>query len=148
MFGCTAIGFLVDRMEVTSVILGISVLAATSVFAIWGLSTSLALLYVFALGYGFTAGAYSTAWAGMIKDIKTRSETVDWNVVFGCLAAGRGLGATISGPLSEALISGGSALRDQARFGYGSEYGTLIIFSGCTALVGGCSWFVRRCGLI
>lgn len=149
IFGCIATGFLVDRKEITSVVLGISIFAATSVFVIWGVSTSLALLCVFALGYGFSAGAYSTAWTGMIKDIKTRSETaVDANVIFGFLAAGRGLGATISGPLSEALISGGKALRGDARFGYGGEYATLIIFSGCTALVGGCSWVVRRFGLI
>jgi len=148
MFGCILVGALVDRMEVTKVLLGISVAAAVSILAVWGVSTSLGVLCVFALLYGFSAGAYSTAWTGMIKDVKTRGATADANVIFGFLAAGRGLGATISGPLSEALIAGSAALRDEAKFGYGSEYGTLVIFSGVTALVGGGSWAVRRLGLI
>ena len=60
----------------------------------------------------------------------------------------RGIGATMSGPLSEALVQGGRALHNKAALGYGSEYGALIIFSGCTALVGGCSWIARRIGWV
>jgi predicted MFS family arabinose efflux permease len=148
MFGCVVVGALVDRVDVTNVVLGISIGAAIAVFAIWGVSTSLGVLCVFALLYGFTAGSYSSAWTGMIKDIQGRSTSADATVIFSFLAAGRGLGATVSGPLSEGLIAGGDALRSQAHFGYGGEYGTLIIFSGCTALVGGFSWIVRRFGMI
>ena len=148
VFGCILVGALVDRVEVTKVVLGISMLAAATVFAIWGFSSSIAILYVFALLYGLTAGSYSTAWTGMIKEVQHASTTADANVVFGFLAAGRGLGATVSGPLSEAFVAGSNALRAPANFGYGSEYSTLIIFSGCTALVGGCSWVFRRVGLI
>ena len=148
VFGCVAVGFLVDRVDVLNVVLGISVVSAVAVFAVWGLSTSLPVLAIFALGYGLTAGAYSCAWTGMIKNVQQRATTADANVVFGFLAAGRGLGATASGPLSEALVAGGKVLREKAEFGYGSEYGALIIFSGCTALVGGCSWAVRQVGFI
>ena len=148
LFGCILVGALVDRMDVTNVVLGISIGATLSIFAVWGLSTSMAVLFVFALLYGASAGSYSTAWTGMIKDVQRKSTTADANVVFGFLAAGRGLGATVSGPLSEALIASGSSLHGKAAFGYGSEYSTLIIFSGCTALVGGLSWIVRRVGLI
>ena len=149
VFGCILVGALVDRVDVTAVVAGISVGAAIAILAVWGISTSLAVLCVFGLLYGLTAGSYSTAWIGMIKDVQKRSTTAaDVNVMFGFLAAGRGLGATISGPLSEALIAGGNALHSKAHFGYGSDYGALIIFSGCTALVGGCSWIVRRAGLI
>lgn len=84
----------------------------------------------------------------MIKDVQKKSTTADSNVVFGFLAAGRGIGATISGPLSEALIVGGDGLLRKAHFGYGGKYGTVIIFSGCTALFGGFSWIARRVGLI
>lgn len=148
MFGCIIVGALVDRMEITKVILGVSLGAATSVFVLWGVSTSLSLLCVFAVLYGLTAGSYSTAWAGMVKEIQRDSTGADASVVFSFLAAGRGVGATISGPLSEALIADGTALLGKADFGYGSKYSTLIIFSGCTALVGGSSWIARRIGWI
>jgi predicted MFS family arabinose efflux permease len=148
VFGCILIGALVDRLEITQILLGISISAAAAIFVLWGLSTSLALLCVFALLYGLTAGSYSSSWVGMIKDIQRQSTTADTSVVFSFLAAGRGIGATLSGPLSEGLISGSQALHGSVRFGYGGEYGALIIFSGCTALVGGFSWIVRRLGLI
>ena len=148
MFGCILVGALIDRMEVTRVLLGISIVAAIAILGVWGLSASLPVLYVFALLYGASAGAYSTAWTGMIKDVKSRATTADPNVVFGFLAAGRGLGAIVSGPLSEALISSTTGARAATSFGYGSEYAALIMFSGSTALAGGCSWMVRRFGLI
>lgn len=148
IFGCIVVGALVDRVEVTKVLLGISILAAVAVLVLWGVSTSLALLCIFALLYGLTAGAYSTAWTGMIKDIQRQSTMADSNVVFSFLAAGRGLGATVSGPLSEALIAGGASLYGKADFGYGGRYATLIVFSGCTAFAGGLSWVVRRAKLI
>ena len=148
MIGCVIVGALVDRMEITTVLLCVSIGAAMSILVVWGVSTSLALLCIFAVLYGLTAGSYSTTWAGMIRDVQRKSTTADANVIFGFLAAGRGIGATISGPLSESLIAGGNALLGKAEFGYGSEYSTLIIFSGCTALIGGCSWIARRCGWI
>ena len=144
VFGCIIVGALVDRFDVTTVALGISVGASAAILAVWGVSTYLALLSVFALLYGLTAESYSTAWTGKIKDIQRKSTTADANVIFGFLATGRGLGATVSGPFSEALVASANTLHDRAQFGYGSQYGTLIIFSGCTALVGGCSWIVRR----
>lgn len=148
IFGCIIVGALVDRMEITKLVLGISVSAGIAVFAVWGVSTSLALLCTFAPLYGLTAGSYSTAWTGLIKDIQRKSTSADYNVVFGFLAAGRGIGAIVSGPLSETLIASGDKLLKTAELGYDTKYSTLIIFSGCTALVGGCSWIVRKVGLI
>ena len=147
-FGCILVGASFDRFEVTGILLGISFTAATAIFAVWGTASSLTLLSVFAILYGLTAGSYSTTWTGMIKHVQKRSATADSNVIFGFLAAGRGLGATISGPLSETLIASAGALKNRSPLGYGSEYGTLIIFSGCTAAIGRCSWIVRRCGLL
>jgi MFS family permease len=147
VMGCILVGLLMDRSSVSSVILAISVGAAAAVLAVWGVSTSIAPLLVFSVLYGLTAGSYSTSWTGMIKDIKERSSTADANVVFGFLAAGRGIGSVVSGPLSEALIST-SNLQDTKSLGYGSAYGSLIIFSGCTALVGGSSWLVRKVGTL
>lgn len=94
ILGCIVVGGLVDRLKLAKVVLDLCVGAAAAIFAVWEVSTSLVPLYVFALSYGLTAGSYSTAWTGMVKDIHRKSTTADANVVFGLLAAGRGRGAT------------------------------------------------------
>ncbi|TKA23234.1 hypothetical protein B0A50_07627 [Salinomyces thailandicus] len=137
VLGCIVVGSLMDRFDVTSVVFTLSIGAATAILAIWGVSTSLAPLYIFALMYGLTAGAYSSSWTGMIKRVQKTSDTADYNIVFGFLAAGRGIGSIISGPLSGALVAASAALQAHGRSAYGSEYGPLIIFAGCTAFVGG-----------
>ena len=53
-----------------------------------------------------------------------------------------------SGPLSEALLATGREWKGQAGFAYGTGYGPLIVFSGCTAAVGGLSFEARRVGWI
>lgn len=148
VLGCISVGALVDRLDVTTVIAAISFAAATAILAIWGVSTSLAPLYVFSLSYGLTAGAYSSSWTGMIKRVQASCDSADANIVFGCLAAGRGVGSIVSGPLSEALIAAGGSLQESGSLAYGSEFGSLIVFTGCTALVGGFSWVARKAGLI
>lgn len=66
-------------------------------------------------------------------------------LVFGALAAGRGVGNMISGPLSGALMER-SPWEGKAGFGYGSGYGVLIVFTGVTALLGGSSFVWKRLG--
>lgn len=144
VLGCIAVGALVDKIDVTVVIAAISFGATTAILAVWGISTSLAPLYVFSLLYGLTAGAYSASWTGIIKRVQASCEHTDANIVFGWLAAGRGVGSIISGPLSEALMAAGAALQQSGKLAYGSEFGSLIVFTGCTALVGGFSWFAKR----
>ncbi|KAK8200790.1 hypothetical protein M8818_006106 [Zalaria obscura] len=146
--GCVGVGTLVDRADVTTVLLGISVGATISILAAWGLAVSIAPLCVFAVLYGLTAGSYSTAWTGMIKPIQTRSSGADANLVFGFLAAGRGLGAVLSGPLSEALIDLNRGSDTGAQSEYGGPYGRLVVYAGCTAFCGGLSWAFRRVHVI
>lgn len=144
VLGCTLTGALMDRVDFTAVVLAISVGAAVAILAVWGVSSSVAPLCVFSLMYGITAGSYSTTWAGMTKDIQKQVSNADANVVFGFLAAGRGIGAVVSGPLSDALIANSGPVTQ----GYSDAYRSLVIFAGCTTIVGGSSWFVRRAGLI
>lgn len=148
VFGCIGVGSLVDRFDVTTVMLLVGTISSIAVFCILGFTTYVAPLYIFSLMYGMSAGAYSTNWGGMIKEIQKRNDGADANLVFGLLAAGRGVGSIISGPLSESLLADGRVWRDAVSSAYGSEYGPIIIFSGCTAMVGGFSWFVRRAGII
>ena len=148
IFGCVVVGALVDRIDVTHIMLGISLGAAISVLVILGLSTTLAPLCIFSLLYGLTASSFSSSWGGMVKELQQAHEGADANLLFGFLAAGRGLGSIISGPLSEALLVGSKTLPGKGTFAYESEFGPLVIFSGCTALLGGLSWVMRRVGLI
>jgi hypothetical protein len=64
-------------------------------------------------------------------------------MVFACLAAGRGIGNLVSGPLSEVLMRG-MPWKDTTGYGYGSGDGTLIVFTGITGVIGGGS-YVARC---
>ncbi|KAK1595385.1 major facilitator superfamily transporter [Colletotrichum navitas] len=123
--------------------------ATAGTFLAWGFSSNLGVLYVFCVVYGLFAGAYTSAWPGIMKAVveheRERERGVDPSMVFGMLAAGRGVGNVISGPLSEALIKG-APWKGEAGFGYGSGYGTLIVFTGVTALMGGASFAWKRIG--
>ena len=148
IFGCVIVGFLADRFDITSILLGLSTTAATTVLLIWGLSVSYAPISIFCVTYGLTAGGYSTSWGGMVKNIQRKHEGINASMLFGFLAAGRGIGVVISGPLSEALLNASDATRSPAEFAYGTRYNTIVILSGCTALIGGGSWVLRRAGWI
>lgn len=148
IFGCVGMGGLVDRFEITTILALLSLCAGTVIFLALGFSTSFGALCVFSLLYGFTASSYSTSWGGMIKDIQNHHEGADANIIFSFLAAGRGLGSVISGPLSEGLLAHNKDLIQGAKTAYSSQYGPIIIFSGCTALAGGGSWLIRKARLI
>ena len=122
----------------------ISTIGATlSVFLLWGFSTSFPLLCVFSLVYGLFAGGFTSTYTGSIQEVKRADNRAEAGLVFGLLAAGRGIGSVASGPLSEALLSEQPWVGD-AIFGYGTGYGGLIVFTGISAMLGGMSWVCRR----
>lgn len=129
-------------MHVSHVI-AISTFGSTfSIFLFWGTAQEVSRLVVFAMVYGAFAGGYSALWAGMMKEVqKVRGcEKVGMGVLMGVFAAGRGIGAVVSGPLSEVLLKrsvGGVA-------GFKSGYGALIVFTGASAFAGGVGWFANR----
>ena len=147
VFGAVIVGSLTDRLHVTSVTL-ISALGATfSVFIFWGLAGSMPLLCIFGIVYGLFAGGFSSTYSGISVEIQRRDERAEFGLVIGTLAAGRGIGSVVSGPLSEALVNS-RMLKGDVALGYGSGYGGLIIFTGVTALLGGASWMGRRVGWV
>lgn len=150
VFGCVAMGWFTDRLHVTSCILLSTIGAVMGVFLVWGLSSSLPGLYAFCVLYGLFAGSFTSSWPGIMRDVAEKGERlgqqIDPVMIFGWLAAGRGIGNVVSGPLSEALLLRGDGWRAGAA--YGSGYGGLIVFTGVTALVGGSSWIWRRVGLL
>ena len=66
---------------------------------------------------------------------------LETGLVFGLLAGGRGVGNVVSGPLSVVLVEKGWIEGSRKRgWGYGTEYGWLVLFTGATALLRGWSW--------
>ncbi|KAL4919608.1 MFS general substrate transporter [Aspergillus aurantiobrunneus] len=143
VIGCVVMGAIVDKLDVTLCILISTIGSTIGVFLVWGFSMSLAPLYVFAVIYGLFAGSYTSTWPGIMRDVVRKEGSAESSIVFACLAAGRGVGNLVSGPLSEALIEG-MPWEGDAGYGYGSGYGPLIVFTGVTGVVGGGSYVARR----
>ena len=147
VIGNLVTGFLIDRLHVTTVIMFVTSIAVLSVFLAWGFALSLPTVILFSALYGMSAGGFSTTYTGTMKEIQKREPTADIGILFGMLAAGRGIGAIASGPLSEALIHN-LPWKGELASGYGTGYGPLIIFTGLTAAAGGLSWVGRMIGRV
>ena len=94
------------------------------------------VLYIFALAYGTFAGGYAATWTGCLAEVQRDSRDAEAGVFLGMMAATRGIGAIVSGPVSEELLKfrlGGEALVGA----YGSKYGVVVLFTGITAVLGG-----------
>ncbi|KAE8149951.1 major facilitator superfamily domain-containing protein [Aspergillus avenaceus] len=147
VFGCVAMGHLVDRYHATTCILISTIGSTIAVFLFWGLSVSLAPLYVFCVVYGLFAGSFTSTWPAVMNEVVKKSQLADPSIVFGFLSTGRGIGNVVSGPLSDALIKG-SWSHEASSFAYGTSYGPLIVFTGITALFGGLSIIARPFKLV
>ncbi|KAH8195106.1 hypothetical protein TruAng_010726 [Truncatella angustata] len=150
--GCVIMGSMTDKLHTTTCIIISAVGVALSVFLIWGLSSSLPVLYLFCVMYGLFGGCWTAIWPGIMREISRKGELsgqyVDSTMVFGWLCVGRGIGNVISGPLSGSLLSAGSAWAGHVSAGFGSGYGGLIVYTGMTALVGGSSFIWKRLGFL
>lgn len=136
--GAIALGHVTDRFHFTVSILISTVGATISAFVFWGLAGSQAMLYVFAILWGFFAGGFNGTWTGCAAAMRRleRSRNVDTGLVIGLLAACKGIGGVVSGPLSEKLLDVG--WKSQARlFVYGTSFGPLVVFCGFSAACGG-----------
>lgn len=139
-------GALCDRFHVTVAIFVASLGAAVSILVFWGLTTSQAMLYVFAVFWGLTGGAFAGNWSGCAMAMKSPRGSLDTGMVISLMCAGKGVAALIAGPISEMLLRA-EGLR-HAGFAYGSQYGGLIVFAGATALLGGTACMGRLFKLV
>ncbi|KAL4916273.1 major facilitator superfamily domain-containing protein [Aspergillus aurantiobrunneus] len=147
--GFVLIGSLIDRWHVVNVIFFATVSTALGVFAIWGLSVSLPPLCVFALLYGIFAGSAGATWPGIVQAVKETDQAAPAGVMLGLLAAGRGVGSIVCGPISEALLSANWPWTGKpSAMGYGTKFGGLIVFTGVTALFGALGFAARRLGVL
>jgi len=108
----------------------------------------MALLVLFAVTFGFFAGGYSATWGGVINELEHEAaesnEAIDTGMVYGLLNGVRGIGYVSGGLVGVTLLRAGSV--GSGRFGYGTTYGPLIIFTGLSSVFGGwgllwkCKW--------
>jgi MFS family permease len=118
--------------------------SALSAFLLWGLTSqgSMAILVLFALTFGFFAGGYSATWGGILKELEhhasRRNEAIDMGMIYGLLNGARGIGYVSGGFFSVPLLKVGR-LGSTGKFGYGSTYGALIIYTGLSTIFGGWS---------
>lgn len=116
--------------------------SALSVFLLWGLSSTdgLAMLSLFSVMYGFFAGGYSATWGGVLKEIEREAvnhdEAIDTGIVYGLMNGGRGLGYIVGGVAGVKLLNTG-AVQGSGKWGYSTDYGSMILFTGlCAAFAG------------
>ncbi|KAJ5605426.1 Major facilitator superfamily domain general substrate transporter [Penicillium lagena] len=143
VFGCVFVGFLSDRYHVTTCLMLSTFGTVVSVFFVWGFATSIPPLYVFCVAYGLLAGGFSSTWSGISQEIQRANPSADATVIFPFMETGRGIGNVASGPLSEALLKA-DVWKGRAWGAYGSGYGTLVVCTGVTALMGGICVVARQ----
>ncbi|KAL8725901.1 MAG: hypothetical protein Q9166_007066 [cf. Caloplaca sp. 2 TL-2023] len=142
-FGLVLTGFLIDRYHISNVLLLSAITSALSVFLVWSFATNDAVLYLFAITFGVFAGGYTASWAGCASEVKKQNPGAEIAVIMGTMAAGRGIGCVVMGPISEVLLK---LPRWHVSGVYGTKFGTLILFTGLTSLLGRFGLF-GRCGL-
>ncbi|QPG96438.1 hypothetical protein C2857_004197 [Epichloe festucae Fl1] len=142
--GCPTMGWLSDKFHVTTCLFLATFGASVSTFLLWGFTTNLPLLLIYCGCYGLFAGSYTSAWTGLMRQVTSDPEissaydcdATDPVMVLAVLAAGRGVGSVLSGPLSQALADH-MVWKGEAFGAYGSGYGPLLIFTGVTAALSG-----------
>lgn len=147
--GGVLLGYVVDHTSHVSLAIAISTLGSMlAAFVFWGLATSQAMLYCFALLWGTCAGGFNATFPGSARAISkaNASSNVDTGIFIGLMAAGRGVGSVVSGPMSEKLLQLGSHV--QGRFAYSTDYGVLVIFCGVSATCGGAACIGRLLKLL
>jgi len=146
--GTITAGLLSDVYDLRWCISLSSVGSALAVLFIWGFTSHLAMLLVFACIYGFLAGGFSCLWPKWIVVIATDDPHTYSMLIAVFSAKGRGIGNILAGPISARLLAH-SPLYDTVPFGYGVKgYGALILFTGMAMLASTIAiaypFFIRR----
>lgn len=145
VFGCIFVGVLIDRLHVTTVLLILALGSVISVFVLWGMSANVPLLLTFSAVYGFFAGPFTTTYTGVVREVRKQVPNAETGLVIGLLSAGRGIGSVVSGPLSQALLSG-SRSKAIINVGYDTGYWSVITFTGVSVALGSFGFGARRLG--
>lgn len=140
------IGWLTDRHHVTVTLSICTIGTLTTVFLLWSFSVYQPVMYIFAIMYGFFAGAFPATWAGCSHPVR-KVYPVETGMIIAPFTAGKGVASLVAGPLSGFLVTS-DAWKGHVGFAYGSGYGYVIVFCGATASFGGLGWIARKFGWI
>lgn len=143
----TFFGYLSDNRHFTlsaSTTTALSAISsALSAFLLWGLTSEggVALLVLFSMTFGFFSSGYSATWGGVINELEreaaSMNEAIDSGMLYGLLNGARGIGYVSGGFAGVPLLQAGSTASMGSRFGYGTGYGPLIVFTGLCSTFGG-----------
>ncbi|KAL5445995.1 hypothetical protein PMIN07_003369 [Paraphaeosphaeria minitans] len=146
----TFFGFLSDnkhfRLSAQTVTAISAITSALGALLFWGLAGrgGTALLVLFAMTFGVFASGYSATWGSTMNDMEReaaeRNEVIDSGVLYGLLNDARGVGYVTGGLVTVPLAKAGSTT-SLGRFGYGTTYGPLIVFTALSLACG-------RCGIV
>ncbi|KAF2723406.1 putative MFS monocarboxylate transporter [Polychaeton citri CBS 116435] len=140
-------GWLCDRFHVTVAILIATLGSMVACFVLWGLTTSQPMLYLFAILWGVSAGGFGANWTGCVSAIRDSGHAgLEVGPFIAFMGAAKGVGAVISGPLSERLLQ--MQPWKGAGYVYGTNYGILVVFTGVCATLGGTAWVGRMLRLL
>ncbi|CAK4001245.1 Monocarboxylate transporter 4 [Lecanosticta acicola] len=143
------LGHVADRVSHISIVISITAIGSTlAAFVLWGFAMSQGMLYCFAILWGIFGGGNNATWPGSACAMNRHDPAngVDTGTFIGLMAAGRGIGGIISGPLSEKLLHLGWHV--PGKFAYGTSYGILVIFCGVSATFGGAACVGRLLKLL
>lgn len=146
--GAVILGLITDRYHVTVAISICAVGSMIAAFVFWGLASSAPMLYLFVIIWGFFTGGFNTTWPGCAAAMRRLESNgnVDTGTLIGLMAAGKGIGGVVGGPLSEKLLEVG--WHAHSKFAYGTSYGVLVVFCGVSAAFGGAACIGRLLKMI
>ncbi|KAI4715573.1 major facilitator superfamily transporter [Aureobasidium sp. EXF-10727] len=129
-------GMLSDRkMSINALALSSTAMAAIAVLGVWKVASSLPVLIVFGILYGFFAAGFTAIWARITSSVTDDVGTAA--VVFGLLNFQKGLGNVLAGPIGGVLVD--------VRGGMGSGvYRWVIVFTGA-CMAGSSCLILLRC---
>ncbi|RPA85254.1 MFS general substrate transporter [Ascobolus immersus RN42] len=130
-------GFLADRCGRFNAVIATTFASSVLVLALWIPSKSVAGTLVFAVGYGFTSGAFISLAVAVMAQI---SKIEEIGVRMGTLMVCIGFAVLTGSPIGGALVSMGVGLNTVGGLG-GRGYVFMQIFSGLSMMVG-CGFFV------
>ncbi|THX77251.1 major facilitator superfamily transporter [Aureobasidium pullulans] len=131
-------GYLSDRKVPVNILALLSTtMAAIACLAIWRNASSLPILVVFAIFYGFFGAGFTATWARITSAIT--EDIVTAPMVFGLLNFGKGVGNVLAGPIGGILVSDSAGIQD------GGNYRLVILFTGVCMVASACVICSRYC---
>ncbi|CEL06644.1 Putative Monocarboxylate transporter 12 [Aspergillus calidoustus] len=131
-------GSLSDRKVPLNVLACAStIVAAAACLTMWRLATSLPVLIIFAIVYGFFGAGFTAIWARMSTAIT--DDVTAGPIVFSLLNFGKGIGNVLAGPIGGSLVASSRSSGTSAPM----SYHWVIVFTGVCMFASACTICLR-----